>query len=267
MDTDLKGRLALITGSSRGLGREIARSLAMEGADIIINGRNRSILNETAVKIGLQSETNIHNCCIDATDSEGIREYFRSNDFWMKKLDILVNNVGNAETFGKFEDLREEDWQRSFDLTFMSTVRFINASLPYLRKSDQPRIINIASIPAHQPGYFNPHYSIAKAALLNLTKHLANYLGKDGILVNAICPSTLAGGGWDQNIKDRATREGITIEESEAIMRQEENKKSPLGKMGELKDVADLVVFLSSSKAKFLTGHCYNVDGGITRSV
>ena len=156
---------------------------------------------------------------------------------------------------------------RMYELGFMSTVRFTRESLPYLRHSDQARIINIASLSAHQPGIFNPHYSAAKAALLNLTKHLANYLGKDKITVNTVCPSTLDGGGWHQNIIDRARRQNITVEKAEQLMREEENKKSPLGKMGTLEDVANEVVFLASSKASFLTGHTYNVDGGITRSV
>ena len=268
MDLGLKGRLALVTGSTRGLGKAIAEALAMEKADIIINGRNRETLNKTALEIGLKSNTDIYNCCIDTTKPEEIRNFFKES-FWLKKIDVLVNNVGNIETFGKFEDLTEEDWQKSFDLTFMSAVRFIKASLPYLKKSDQARIINISSLSAHQPSFtgLNPHYGMAKAGMVNLTKNLAADFGRYGILVNTICPSTLAGGGWGQNIKDRAKRERITDEQAEELMRKEENRKSPLSKIGELKDVADLVVFLASANAKFLTGHCYNVDGGITRSV
>lgn len=264
MDLGLKGRVALVTGSSRGLGKAIAEALAQEGASVIINGRNSAAVGNTAFEIGCKSSVYPHQFVCDVTNTKRIKELF---DEKISKLDILVNNAGNLERFGSFEDLTEEDWQRSFDVTFMSAVRFINASLPYLRKSDQARIINISSLTAHEPGNFNPHYGIAKSGLLNLTKYLSKYLGKDKILVNAICPSTLAGGGWDENIKDRAKRDGITPEKAEKIMRQEENKKSPLGIMGELSNVADLVVYLASSRANFLTGHCYNVDGGITRSV
>lgn len=266
MDTNLKGRVALVTGSSRGLGKAIAEALALEGTDVIINGRNQKTLNKTAIEIGLKSNTNIHNCCVDATKPEEIKNFFKEI-FWLNKLDILVNNVGNIEKFGNFENLEENDWLRSFDLTFMSAVRFINACLPFLRKSDQPRIINISSVSGCQPSHVNPHYAAVKAGILALTKNLANYLGKDQITVNAICPSTLTGGGWHQNIIDRAKRLGITAEETEKLMRIEEAKKSPLGKIGELRDAADLAVFLSSSKANFLTGHCYYVDGGIMRSI
>lgn len=272
MDLKLAGKFALVTGSTRGLGKAIAMALAEEGADLVINGRWSKTVGDTAHEIEREFGHNIqaHQCVCDATDSQKIKEFFREKmPLFGDKLDILVNNVGNIEKFGKFEDLNEEDWQRSFNLTYMSAVRFIYASLPHLKKSDQARIINISSLSGHQPSFIglNPHYGMAKAGMLNLTKNLANDFGRYGITVNTICPGTLAGGGWEQNIKNRAERENLTAEEAEKIMRQEESRKSPLGKMGALKDVADLVVFLSSSKASFLTGHCYNIDGGITRSV
>lgn len=270
MDMDIKGRLALVTGSTRGLGKAIAVALAKEGVRVIINGRDEKTVMEVVREIYFDHGGTTYPCIVDATDGKAVKDFLVSSLFALNPiLDILVNNVGNIEIFGKFEDLTEEDWQRSFNLTFMSAVRFIRGSLPYLKKSDQARIINIASLSAHQPSFtgLNLHYGIAKAGMVNLTKNLANDFGRYGITVNAICPSTLAGGGWDNNVRDRCERDGITIRQAESLMRQEENKKSPLGQMGELKDVADLVVFLASDKAKFLTGHCYNVDGGITRSV
>src|SRR3989338_5650333 len=270
MDNNLKGRIALITGSSSGLGKAIADTLASEGASVIINGRHNGPVSNTAFKIEHKYSHNIqaYQLTCDATNHRRIKKLFDEKISKIGQLDILVNNVGNIETFGKFEDLAEEDWQRSFDLTFMSAVRFIKASLPYLKKSDQARIINISSLSAHQPSFtgLNPHYGMAKAGIVNLTKNLSADFGKYNILVNAICPSTLTGGGWHQNIIDRAKRQKVTVEKAENLMRQEEIKKSPLGKIGELKDVASLVVYLASAQAKFLTGHCYNVDGGITRA-
>jgi 3-oxoacyl-[acyl-carrier protein] reductase len=271
MDDNLNGRVALVTGSSRGLGKEIAKVLALNGVDVIINGRHSSDNDKVVSEIESACNPNIEvyalNC--DVMDPESINNAFTHKMSEVNGLDILVNNVGNIETFGKFEDLNDEDWLKSFQLTFMSAVRFIRLSLPYLKMSDQARIINIASLSAHQPSFtgLNPHYGMAKAGLINLTKNLASDFGKYGILVNSICPSTLAGGGWDSNIKDRAKRDGITPEQAETTMRQEESHKSPLNNMGELSDVANLVIFLSSDKAGFLTGHCYNVDGGITRAV
>lgn len=267
MDTNLKGRVALVTGSSRGLGKAIACKLAEERAEVIINGRNGSDVRNVADEIERKFSVLAHQFTSDVTNPNGIRRFFREEIPRIGRLDILVNNVGNIEKFGSFEDLEDDDWFRSFDLGFMSAVRFIKASLPYLKNSDQARIINIASLSAHQPSGRNPHYSIAKAAMVNLTKSLANDFGKYGITVNTVCPSTLAGGGWHQNIQDRAIRDNISPEEAERLMRQEEIKKSPLGKIGELEDVANQVICLASASAKFSTGHCYNVDGGITRSI
>lgn len=263
-------RVALITGSTRGLGKAIAVALAKEKVEVIINGRSEESVLKTTKEISERYKVQTWACPIDATDSKAINDFFRFGPIAAKSsLDILVNNVGNIEKFGGFEDLNELDWQRSFDLTFMGAVRFTYASLPYLKRSDQARIINISSLSGRQPSVsgLNPHYGFAKAGLINLTKNLANDLGRYGITVNAICPSTLAGGGWDNNVRDRAKRDGIIEEEAEKIMRQEEGKKSPLGRVGELKDVAALAVYLASANANFLTGHCYNVDGGITRGI
>src|SRR3989344_4251335 len=268
MDTGLMGRVALVTGSTRGIGRAIAEALALEGADVIINGRKEESVMKVERDLYYSYNVTTYPCVVDSTDSQAIKDFFKSSLFtYRSQLDILVNNVGNIEKFGRFEDLDEEDWQKSFDLTCMSAVRFIKSALPYLKNSNQARIINISSISGHQPSGLNPHYGIAKAGMINLTKNLAQDFGRYGILVNTVCPSTIAGGGWHQNVTDRARRDGLTEERAEEIMRQEENKKSPLGRMGELENVADLVVFLSSNKSEFLTGHCYNVDGGITRSI
>lgn len=267
MGTGLKGRIALVTGSSQGLGKAIASALALEGADVIINGRDRETLNNTAMEIGFKSNTNIHNCLVDATNPEEIKKYFRDNSFWLKKLDILVNNVGNLEKFGNFFDLEDKDWMRSYELAFMSMVRFTRESIPLLKESPGASIINIGSLVAHQPGKFNHHYVAAKAAMLAVSKQLANELGEFGIRVNVVCPSTIKDGGWKRNVQDRAERMGVSVEEAEKSMENDAKLRSPLGKIGDADDVASMVVFLVSDKAKFLTGHCYNVDGGITRSI
>lgn len=271
MCSSLKGRLALVTGSTRGLGKAIVEALAAEGADVIINGRWSKTVGNVAYEIEHKFNHNIHayQCVCDATDSKKIKAFFTEKISQIGRLDILVNNVGNIEKFGKFEDLNEEDWQRSFDLICMSAVRFSYGSLPYLKRSDQARIINISALSGHQPSFtgINPHYGLAKAGMLNLSKNMANDFGRYGITVNAICLSTLTGGGWEQNIKDRAEREKITAEEAEKIMQREENRKSPLNRMGTLENVANMVSYLASDKSNFMTGEIINVDGGITRGL
>ncbi len=266
MEYGLQDRVALITGSSHGIGKAIALALAREGADIIISGRTLDAL--VSVRTELESfGRSVHSCYIDARDGQSVRFLFNNVVAKIGRLDILVNNVGGAETFGDFFTLTDADWKDAYDLNVMSMVYFSRAAIPWLRKSDSARIINIASLPAKQPGSFNPHYSAAKAAMLNINKHLANVLAKDNILVNAICPSTLRGGGWDRNVLHRAERGGITQAEAENIMIEEERKKSPLGKLGTLDDIAHLAIFLASSTNTYITGSVIDVDGGIRRSV
>lgn len=268
MDLNLKGKLALVTGSTSGLGKAIAITLAKEGADIIINGRGKEPVQKTMKEISDAYHVQTFACPVDATDGKAIKKFFKSGPIKAKgSLDILVNNVGHAEKFGNFTDLTDEDWLRCYELVCMSTVRFIREALPYLEKSGRGRIINISSLASHQPGNFNHHYTAAKAAINTLTKQLASNLGNKNILVNAICPSTLNGGSWERNVKDRAKRQGWSYKETERIMEGEEFKKSPLGRMGTLENVADMVAYLASDKADFQTGHIYDIDGGITRGI
>lgn len=268
MDLSLKGRTALITGSTRGLGRAITEALAQEGVNVIINGRWDKTVAETAYEIEHKFDHKIraYQCVCDTTNLEAVKTFFEKQ-ILVSKLDILVNNVGHAEKFGGFFDLTDEDWFDCFDLVCMSTVRLIREAIPFLRASGRGRIINISSLSSHQPGNFNHHYVCAKATINILTKQLAPFLAKYNILINAICPSTLGGGSWKRNVADRARRSNISLEEAESIMRLEELQKSPLYQIGTLANVADMVVYLASDRANFQTGHIYDIDGGITKGL
>lgn len=265
-DLSLKNCTALVTGSTNGIGREIACALARYGADLIICGRRQEALEEVKLELK-QFNGNINAVTVDATDPKSVRTLFEETVREKGRLDVLVNNVGGAEKFGGFFDLDNADWDRAFDFNFMSMVYFTREAIPFLRKSERASILNISSVPAHQPGRFNPHYSAAKAAMLNLSKHLSNLLAPENILVNTVCPGTLDGGGWERNIKDKAERLGVSFAEAEEKMREEENKKVPLNRIGSPKDIAAMVAFLASDQARFITGECINIDGGVTRSI
>lgn len=271
MDLKLKDRVALVTGASHGIGKAIAIQLAREGANVALFARREDYMRGVCHDIhdfGQRAYILVCDATIPSEINGSISALLRLLPETKKGVfDVLVNNVGGAEKFGNFFTLADEDWLNAFELNLMSTVRFTREAVPYLRKSDCPRIINISAANARQPGKFNPHYVVAKAGLLALNKILANELAHDGILVNVICPSTLKGGGWERNVKDRAEREGIREDLAEKLMEEEEGKKSPLRRIGTPGDVARLVAFLASPLNNYMSGACINIDGGIARSI
>ena len=261
MNLLLKNRTVLITGGTRGIGNAMAQAFAHEGADVIICARSKPIdkMNQP------HEQTTFY--IADVNKPGDIENLIANIKQKSEKIDILINNVGRGEAFGSFFDLTDDDWRKAYDFNFLPAVSVCRAAVPLLKLSDAPRIINIAALSAHQPGFFNPHYAAAKAALLNVNKYMATFLAKDNILVNAICPSTMKGGGWEENIKHRADRDSLSLEEAENVMEQEESKKSPLGKMGRLEDVANLALFLASPLNGFITGSVIDVDGGLRKGV
>ncbi len=238
MDLNLKGRLALVTGSTRGLGKAIAVALAREGVEVIINGRHGEAILKTMREISDNHHVQTWACPVDVTDNEAIKTFFEFGPVAAKgKLDILVNNVGNIEKFGRFDDFSDKEWMRCYDLTFMSAVRFIRAAIPILAASDKGRIINISSIISLEPSQFHHPYVAAKAAINAFTKQMAIELASKDILVNAICLPSLDGDGWGKN------------------------KKTPPGRMCTLEEAANTVAFLASNKSGFITGNIIKVDG------
>ena len=261
MDITLNGRVALVTGSSRGIGFEIARTLGLCGAQVAICSRNRpELIAAKAALIGLGID-----CISIVADLQKAGSELRTIDRVLKewgRLDILVNNVGGIPQTGKFEDLADSDWIDVFQLNLMTTVRFCRAAIPHLLKSEQPRIVNLSSMVAAQPGTFNPHYSAVKAGVINLTKHLAGVYAEQGVLVNCISPGMIHTEGWDQYIEGKATATGVPLAKCRAVENRRAVKNIPVKRMGLPTEVASLVAFLVSGHAAFITGTNHRVDGG-----
>ena len=264
----LQNRIALVTGSSSGVGADIARELADQGASIIVNGRYRRKVSDMQYELEKTYNVNTYSCVADGTNDESVRSAIAQIlPDKLDHLDILVNNIGGIEKFGSFFDLTDEDWNRSYELNCMSTVRFSRHTVKWLQKSKFPRIINISSLYTRQVGNFNPHYGCAKVAMDYFTKYLARQLAPLQILVNTIGTSTLDGGEWEQNIQDRANRSNISFEEAAAMMRKEEEAKSPLKRMGSPKGLAKLAAFLASDENQFISGASIPYDGATTRTL
>ena len=261
MDLELDGRVAIVTGGSKGIGASVAVNLANNGANVVICSRGMPPQWGEYDKIPHENGK-IFSLCADATSPSDVKQVVESTVSHLGRLDILINNVGGVKKFGGFFELTDDEWKETFDLNVMSMIYFIRYSHAYLKQSQSARIITISSLTGVQPGFYNPHYSIVKASTLNLNKHLANLFAKDKILINAVCPGPVHSDSWDKNVSRIADIRNIPLEEARNQVETEESKKVPLGIIGEGSDVAELVVFLASDRASWITGSCFIIDGG-----
>ncbi|MBI2930300.1 MAG: SDR family oxidoreductase [Planctomycetes bacterium] len=249
MDLGLRHKSVLVTGGSRGIGRAIARAFCREEASVIICGRSAKHLIEAAKEIG---EVRAQVC--DVRRAGEIRRFLRRLD----RLDVLINNAGGMQHFGRFEDTSAESWLSAFELNVVSAAEMTRHALPLLRRS-RGCIVNICSEVAKQPFETGPDYCAAKAALLNLSKYLANELAPHGVRVNAVCPGPVVTDSWWEESGWSAAR---LREISKAAA-----KRVALGRVGHPEDVAGLTVFLASTQASWVTGAAFSVDGGAIKSI
>lgn len=266
MNLGLNGRVAIVTGGNRGIGKAVAKLLVREGAKVVICARGRQSLNAAKREIS-RRDNSVMVVAADATKPKEVHDVLHATFKKFGKLDILVNNVGGVSKFGNFLELEDSDWIEAFNLNIMSVVYFVRYALPLLKQSRSARIINISSISGVQPGFYNPHYTAVKAAVINLSKYFANQFASDRILVNVVCAGPVHSNSWDRNIQHIADRRNISIEEARAKVEIERASKIPLGRVGEGEDIAGLTVFLASDKASWITGSCFHVNGGELHSM
>jgi 3-oxoacyl-[acyl-carrier protein] reductase len=264
MDLGLKGKVALVTGGSRGIGKACALVLAQEGCNVVICARGKEALDEVAEEIRAIG-VEVLAVQADITNIEDIAKMVTATVEKFGRVDILVNNAGT----GRLSDLLtfpDEEFKYNMDLMLFGVIRACKEVIPHMRKQGWGRIINISSIFGKQPGGLVDYDSI-KAAVIMFTKDLSNYLAKDNILVNAVCPGPIRtplwegpGGLGDQlgGLLGKSGQEAITWFAEQNI---------PLGHYGLPEDIASMVAFLASEKAKFVTGQAINVDGGMVKSL
>jgi len=258
MDLQLKGRNALITGASQGLGFAIGRRLAIEGCNLVINSRNESKLNQAAQRILGEANTTVIGVPGDMTDPSFANKLVHKTEDVLGKIDLLVTNAGGPPA-GNFEAFDDETWQHAVELSFLSHVRLIRASLPSLRKSTAPSVLTITSITVKEPLPNLILSNSVRLATAGLTKSLAQELGPEGIRFNSILP------GWTitervQNlITQRAEVNGTHPEEEF----QKQSVAIPLRRMGTPEEFANAAAFLLSPISSYITGVMLPVDGGV----
>jgi len=261
MDMGLKGKRALITGSSRGLGFATAMSLAREGCRVAVNSRSVENANAAADNIASKTSTQAIGLAGDVSEAGVAGSVVSAAVEALGGLDILITNTGGPPA-GPFESFDETAWQKAVDLSFLSHVRLIRAALPHLRKSSAPSVLTITSYVVKEPMLNLVLSNSIRAATVGLTKSLALELGKEGIRFNSIMP------GWTETerVTDlmafRAKNNNTTIEEETAKQAAE----IPLGRMGKPEEFANVAAFLVSPAASFVHGNAMPVDGGIIKA-
>jgi len=258
MDLHLNDKVVLVAGSSRGIGLATARAFLAEGCRTVISGRDGSALARATTS--LESEFGDGRLMAlegDLCDPDVIMASLVSvNDRW-GQLDCLVANVGSGR--GEIGwDLQESDWTRHFEENLACTYRLVQQVLPWMMRSRQGSIVLVASIVGLESTPAPLPYSAAKAALISYGKNLARQVGSFNVRVNSVAPGNILfpGGSWERHL----------VERPEEVMRQVETEV-PLRRFGLPEEIADLIVFLSSGRAAFITGSCVVADGGQTRSM
>ncbi|HEX7594636.1 MAG TPA: SDR family oxidoreductase [Anaerolineae bacterium] len=258
MDMGLKGKVALVAGASKGLGKAVALGLAREGAHIAILSRDAARIESAAKEIrGAQ----VLALVADVSRAAGIQ---RAVDETAKKfgtIHIVVTNAGGPPP-GVFVSLTDEQWLSAVDATLMSAVRLSRAAIPLMQKQKWGRIIHLGSLTIKQPYADLMLSNSIRAAVVGLAKTQANELAKDGILVNTVSPGIIETDRVVQLMESRAKRNGTTARDEYALA----EKNVPLGRVGQPEEFANVVVFLASERAAFVTGTHIIVDGGETRT-
>lgn len=258
MDLGLRGRRALITGGSKGIGLRVAQELAAEGASVAICSRNAEELAAAADTI---DGVPLFYQVADVTDPGDVISFVDAAADALGGVDILVNNAGGARP-GNFETLSDEDWQHDLDVKLFSQIRCVRAALPHLRRSDAARVINVNAVYAKYPDPAFFATTVNRAACLNLNKALALEFGSENILVNSVNIGFVVTPQWE-NIRSRRAPDRPLEEFLDGLAADE----VPLGRFGNVDEVSGLVAFLAGSRAGYITGAVIDVAGGMGKYV
>jgi 3-oxoacyl-[acyl-carrier protein] reductase len=253
MELGLKGKVALVAGASQGIGRAAAMGFAREGAKVAICARGEAQLNQTAEAIRRETGGEVLALSADMSKAEDIKNFVAATVEKFGRLDVVVTNAGGPPP-GDFMKFTDEDWENAFRLNFLSAVRLTREAVPHMRKAGGGRVINISSYAVKEPIAGLVLSNGVRTGAIGLAKTLSRELAKDNILVNNVCPGRID--------TDRAKRMKLSIDEVNKQMTGE----VPLGRYGTAEETGDLIVFLASDRASYITGATIQVDGGLVRT-
>lgn len=263
MDLGLKDKVAVVTGGSVGIGLGVAQAFAREGAHVVIAARDGARAENEAIAIAARFGVGAKSIACDVATADGCDRLVAAGEAAFGGVDILVNNAGT----GSNETILEADddkWYAYWDLHVMAAVRLARGFAPSMKKRGGGAILNNASICATQPLWYEPIYNVTKAALIMLSKNLANELIPFNIRVNAINPGLILTPDWVKTAKQLSAESGG---DWEGYLQSVADEHAPIKRFGTVEELADFFVFLCSDRASYAVGATYFVDGGMLRTI
>jgi 3-oxoacyl-[acyl-carrier protein] reductase len=261
LDLGLKGKTALVVASSQGLGKAIAEELLIEGAKVMLVGREKNKLQRVKEEFSSYGEENVEYVEADITKPDQIKNMVQKTIDVFGGIHILVNNAGGPPA-GSFEDMTDEMWQKAFELNLLSYIRIIREALPYL-KQQGGKIINIASSSIKEPIPGLILSNTFRTGIVGLSKTLALEFAPYGILINTVAPGRISTDRVRHLDQVNADKKGVSREEIEEAVKA----TIPLGRYGEPQEFAKFVTFLASEANSYVTGSAFLIDGGMVKSI
>jgi len=263
MDLGIKGRSAIVTGGSRGIGRETARQFLEEGVRVTICGRNKETLEKTRDELAKSTGGEIQSVVADTTKETDIARLVEAAGQRFGTVDILVNNAGQMYS-GRFGVMNDAGLKEQFETKIFGFLRAIRLVYPIMKEGRWGRIVNMIGGAGKEPDPYMFGSGITNSGLLNITKSLSTEFGEEGILVNAVCPGWVDTNLWRRNAQGLASELGAKSEEE---ARRLAARKNALNRFGKPEELANAIVFLCSERASYITGISLNLDGGRLKSL
>lgn len=258
MDLGIKGRAAIVTGASRGIGREAARQFLEEGVRVMICGRNAETIEKARAELAAQTGGEVHAVVADMTKEVEIARLVDAARQKFGTVDILVNNAGQMYS-GRFAVMSDAGLKEQFETKIFGFLRAIRLVYPLMKAQKWGRIVNIIGGAGKEPDPYMFGSGITNSGLLNITKSLSTEFGEDNVLVNAVCPGWVATNLWQRNAQGLQQELKAQTEEE---ARRLAARKNSLNRFGKPEELANAIVFLCSERASYITGVSLNLDGG-----
>jgi 3-oxoacyl-[acyl-carrier protein] reductase len=269
MDLKLDGKVALVTGSSKGIGEAIARGLARENAVVVVHGRDRSETERVAHDISALGGQ-VHAVVGDLTVDDEVEHLVGRAQTLAGPIDILVNNAGGSGDAEEWSNTRPASWASAYDRNVLAAVRVATRLLPRMQAAKWGRVVNISSLAGLMPPASRPDYSACKAAMNAMTASMAKAVAADGVTVNTVSPGTIRSGRLEARFREVALERGLAEESTWEAIEQAVLPlfaQVPVGRVGTLEEIADAISFLVSPRAAYITGVNLRLDGGMLPSI